>query len=450
MQLVVSKFGGSSMADLAAMTRSANICLEQKSSIVLVSATYGTTDLLVSLCKNAAQGDWNLCEQDLFKITQKHHIIAKELQASEAILKELNDLLENLETLIKGVHLLSECSVVAKDKILSLGERMSSLLFSEVIKKVNSQKEVHYFDIREVMATDSHHGKAEPKLTKIKKLAQKNFQFSDNTIYVTQGFIGKSEEGATTTLGRGGSDYSASLIAEAIDADLLQIWTDVAGIATTDPRICPKARPINEITYKEASEMAVYGAKILHPTTLVPAIRGKISVFVGSSYEKDEPGTWIQEKSENLPAIRAITKRDNQALLIIRTPEMLNAYGFMEKIFEVFNEHRISVDCVTTSEISVAITTDYANTLNESFMQALNPLGEIIVEVDYSLISLIGNNIHQTSGLGQQIFQALGDINVRMICLGASDHNFCFIVENAKSDTAIKRLHKHFIEEGEK
>lgn len=448
-KIVVSKFGGSSMADTAAMLRSARVTLGQNSKVVLVSATYGTTNQLVSLCELSQQKDWRLCENILFDIKQKHHNIANELGIYGDSKLLLSEQLLELETLCKGIHLLNECSDKATDRVLSIGERMSSLLFSEALKTLNPDRNVQYFDIRQVMITDNRHTMAAPLLPEIRERCKELMPLDNNTLYVTQGFIGRTLEGDTTTLGRGGSDYSASLIGEAINADLVEIWTDVAGIATTDPRICPNAVSIGSITYSEASEMAQYGAKVLHPTTLAPAIRGNIPVFVGSSYESDKPGTWITEHTDHMPVIRAITKRSEQTLLVIKTPEMLNAYGFLEKIFHIFREHQVSVDAVTTSEISVAVTVSAKTMKNQELMRDLRELGTIKVEENYSLISLIGSGIHQAHGVGQQIFTAVGNINVRMICLGASNYNFNFLVQDKDADEAIRRLHKHFIEDAQ-
>ena len=325
---------------------------------------------------------------------------------------------------------------------------MSSLLFSQALKTLKPDRDVRYFDIRQVMITDERHTMAAPRTDLIKARCQELLPLDASVLYVTQGFIGRTQSGDTTTLGRGGSDYSASLIGEAIGASVIEIWTDVAGIATTDPRICPRAISIGSITYSEASEMAQYGAKVLHPTTLAPAIRGGIPVFVGSSIESDKPGTWITSSTENMPTIRAITKRSEQTLLVIKTPEMLNAYGFLEKIFHVFREHQVSVDSVTTSEISVAVTVSAKTVKNKALMHDLAELGTIKTEQSYSLISLIGSGIHEATGVGQQIFTAIGNINVRMICLGASNYNFNFLVKDADADEAIRRLHKHFIEDG--
>jgi aspartate kinase len=448
---IVSKFGGSSMADYKAMIRSAKIVKEQSSLIVLVSATYKTTDVLVSLIDNAQFGNWNECEKTLFQLREKHFEICQDITKAQddnqVITEQLRLFFNELETLIRGVFLLQECSLRAKDQILSFGERISSLLFSEVLKSVmhETDKNVQLFDSRTILKTDSHHGCATPLVEQIRTLANENINKYGSIVYVGQGFIGSDDTGATTTLGRGGSDYSASLMAEAINADILEIWTDVAGIATTDPRVCSQALPINEISYDEASEMAQYGAKVLHPTTLVPAMRQKIPVFVGSSLDRDKEGTWIKEKANTTPLIRAIAKRSNQAMLMIRTPKMLNAFGFMSRIFNVFEKYRISVDCVTTSEISVAVTVEQTTINNSKFLNELREIGDVQFETGYALVSLIGNNITETSGVAQDIFNSIEGLNVRMMCLGASDYNFNFLVSDDDSEKAIQNLHNKFI-----
>lgn len=445
-QIIVSKFGGSSMADETAMERSAKIAQRQKSSVVLVSATYGTTDQLVELIESAEYGNWNACEKILFNLREKHFDICSQVSSEQILSEQLRLLINELETLSRGVFLLRECSPKAKDQILSFGERMSSLLFAQAFKKACPDLEPRLFDIRTVMVTDETHTRAKPQLEIIEKLAMDNFDFVEGRVYITQGFIGQTESGATTTLGRGGSDYSAALVAEAINASVLEIWTDVAGIATTDPRVCPEAKAIHEISYDEASEMAQYGAKVLHPTTLVPAMRKNIPVFVGSSYDGDAKGTWIRKNVEEKPLIRALAKRNGQALLTIRTPKMLNAVGFMGNIFNVFTKHEISVDCVTTSEIGVAVSIDRTMMEHKALVKDLENLGEVTFETGQALISLIGNRILSTHGLARELFNALGDINVRMMCLGASAYNFNLLVGEADCDDAIRRLHKQFIE----
>jgi aspartate kinase len=444
--VIVSKFGGSSMADQVAMSRSAQIAIARKSTIVVVSATYGTTDKLVSLVKNAEIGQWNECEKLLFQLREKHFDICQSITQNQIVSEQLRLLFNELETLARGVFLLQECSVKAKDQILSFGERISSLLFTEVLRN-SAKNQVQLFDVRSIMITDSHFGNATALTHIIKNKCKEHMLLDGSTTYVTQGFIGADQSGSTTTLGRGGSDYSAALIAEATNANVLEIWTDVAGIASTDPRICSEAVAINEISYNEASEMAQYGAKILHPTTLVPAMRNNIPVYVGSSYDMDKEGTWIRHNATTTPLVRAITRRSNQSLLTIRTPKMLNAFGFMSSIFDIFSRHRISVDCVTTSEISVAVTVDISTIENEKFISELRQIGEVKYETGYALISLIGNNISETQGVAKNIFNSIDGVNVRMMCLGASDYNFNFLVHEEDSEQAINRLHTTFIGE---
>ncbi len=446
MKIVVSKFGGSSMADDLAMLRSAKVAKDHSSNLVVVSATYGTTDQLVKLAKCSKSGNWQESEQILFALREKHFDICQKLSQNPAVKEQLTLLLDELETISRGIYLLKECSEKAYDQVLSFGERMSSLLFTEAMKKLRTDVNILNLDVREVLKTDSIFNKATPQISLIEDCANKIFIFSEN-LYVTQGFIGCDSKGNTTTLGRGGSDYSASLLAEAVNADLLQIWTDVAGIASTDPRICKNAVSIKEISYNEASEMAQYGAKVLHPTTLVPAMRKNIPVFVGSSIDSLEPGTMIHKSVDQKPLVRAITKRQNQSLLEIRTPKMLNAIGFLSNIFDLFKRYMISVDCVTTSEISVAVTVDDSTLENEEFFVDLKKLGEVKVERGYNLVSIIGNSMLESRGVARDIFNSIGEVNIRMMCLGASEYNFNLLIHEDEADLAIQNIHRRFIEE---
>lgn len=440
---IVSKFGGTSMADAQAMLRSASIAKKQSSNLVVVSATHGTTNKLIELASVAEFGEWKNCETIIDEITEKHLAIAKDLDVSQEVKFEIERLIRELESLIKGINLLKECSLRAMDNVLSFGERLSSLLFTVAMERI-FEKNITLIDARKILITDNNFSKATPNLEKI-MAAVKVHLADDESTYVTQGFIGRNEEGLTTTLGRGGSDYSAALFAEAMEASVLEIWTDVAGIATTDPRICSDAKSISEITFKEATELAAFGAKILHPITLTPAMRGRIPVFVGSSYESEKKGTWVRNQADETPIVRAMAKRDGQSLLTISTPKMLHTHGFLFNIFKIFNDNKISIDAITTSEISISLTVDDATLLNKNFFHDLAEIAEVKIEEGLSLISLIGNNIIHITGLRKEIFTALDDINVRMICLGASKHNFCFLVDEVRSNEAINRLHKRFI-----
>lgn len=446
-KIIVAKFGGSSMADLTAMKRSASVSRDQKANVVVVSAVYGVTNLLIALSENACKHAWENVEQVYDEIVLKHHSILEQMQADDTLYSQVDELLKQAKTLAHGMFLLRECSLKAYDSLVSLGERLSSTIFAQVLANEYTGKDVQWFDVRKVMRTDDDYTKAKPQIEEIAQLCNKHLIDAKygNTVFVTQGFIGSTSDEMTTTLGRGGSDYSAALLAEGLGADILQIWTDVAGIATTDPRIVPEAKLLGEITYSEAAELATFGAKILHPTTLTPALRSNVQVFVGSSYEPNEPGTWIKTETESTPLVRAMAMRKGQSLLTLSTPKMLHSHGFLYEIFKVFNDFKVSIDSITTSEISVALTLDDSTLLNSKIIETLGTLCDVKVEEGLSLVSLIGNDINHTPNLAAKIFNSLEGINVRMICLGASKHNFCFLVKESEATECIQRLHKEFI-----
>jgi aspartate kinase len=453
MALVVSKFGGTSMGDANCMLRSADVSLQRNSNIVVVSATSGTTNDLIKLGEMAEKGQLSEVEALIVKIKNKHQVIAKDLKADTQSLQDLSILLSEMDSIARGIYLLRDCSLKAKDVLMSLGERMSSVLFTVALRNVYSQhkqkqlREVKLLDVRTVLKTDDQFGKARPLTDVIIKQCREILKdcIQGQTTYVTQGFVGQTLSGATTTLGRGGSDYSAAILAEGIGSDTLEIWTDVAGVATTDPRICPEAVVIDEISFKEMSELATFGAKVLHPATLLPAIRSHIPVLVASSFEPEKPGTWVKKEVTASPLIRAMALRKKQTLLTVSTPEMLQTHGFLYKIFKIFNDYKISIDAITTSEISVSVTLDNIETINPALLEDLGKVAEVNVEKDLCLVSLIGNNINHTPGLAKKIFESISDINVRMICYGASKHNFCFLTQEDKGQETIQRLHKQFI-----
>jgi len=454
---IIAKFGGTSMADAVAMKRSSQIALNRGASVVVVSATSGTTNQLIEISKLAVEGEAKKVENLIETMNERHRQIAFDLEASEEVFMEVDALMNEARTMAQGMILLRECSPRAYDRLLSIGERTSSVLCAEAMRHTAQAQDhrVICFDVRKVMITDDQFGRANPQIDVIHRQCQKLLLDAKygNAVFVTQGFIGATEAGETTTLGRGGSDYSATLLGEGLRANVVEIWTDVAGIATTDPRITSAARPISEITFKEAAELAVFGAKVLHPTTLAPAMRQGIEVFVGSSYEPEKEGTWIRSHTESAPLIRAMAVKKDQSLLTLSTPKMLHGHGFLFTIFKIFNDHKISIDSITTSEISVALTVDDSTLLNKALFAELKQFADLKVEENLTLVSLIGNNINHTPGLGRLVFESLAPespeerhINVRMICLGASKHNFCFLVNEEEANESITRLHKTFIE----
>ncbi len=444
---VVSKFGGTSMADAGCMLRSSEVVIQQKSCVVVVSATSGTTNDLIQLAKTSHTGSWTEAVAIIEKIIFRHQKIAAELVLTPELNKNLEQLFSEMKSLAQGINLLEDCSLKAMDKMMSFGERMSSVLFVQALNHICKNEKAIFFDVRTVLKTDDQFSKAKPLTSEIIELCK--IHLSDeklkNKIYVTQGFIGLTKDNATTTLGRGGSDYTAAILAEGINADSLEIWTDVAGIATTDPRITNKAKPISEISFSEASELATFGAKILHPATLLPAMRKNIPVFVGSSFDSKATGTWVKKEVKDYPLFRAIAIRKKQALVTLSTLEMLQTHGFLFKLFEIFNKHKVSIDAITTSEISVSVTVENDVLDQKELFSELSNFCEVTIEKDLSMVSLIGNNINHTPGLAQKIFGCIADINVRMICLGASRHNFCFIVNENDGNAVVQKLHDQLL-----
>lgn len=447
----VMKFGGTSMGSAQAMLQSAQISVDRQAKLVVVSAMSGVTNELIELARAAEVQNQVRADEALKLISEKHFIAAENLKVSQDVQKQLVQSLQDLKDLSRGIYLLQDCSLKAMDQILSFGERLSSLLFSQAIQNIISSQSTHFsevklLDARQYIKTDGLFGRARPQISEIQKAVQQGIALHPNIIYVTQGFIGSTEKNETTTLGRGGSDYTAALFAEALGAHQCEIWTDVAGIATTDPRISTKAQYISEITFQEMSELATFGAKVLHPATLLPAVRKNIPIFVANTFHPEQGGTWVRKNTELKPLVRAVALRKKQSLLTISTPEMLQAHGFLFQIFKVFNDYQISVDSITTSEISVAITIDNSTPYLQELVSELSRFADVQIESDLSLVSLIGNQINQTPGLAKKIFESVSDINVRMICLGASKHNFCFLVNQQFGEVAVQRLHDTFIE----
>ncbi|MCH8537981.1 MAG: lysine-sensitive aspartokinase 3 [Alkalimonas sp.] len=441
-ELIVAKFGGTSVADFHAMSRCADIVLaDDRIRVVVVSASAGVTNQLVAITQHTELTARFTAFTEIERITMA---VLNALQYPQAVAAAIDALLSELRELLE--HGGTVFSVQHKDEILSFGERLSSVLFTQVLAERDAA--VACFDSRRVVRTDSHFGKGEPQIDAMRQLcAEQLVPVLASQRVVMQGFIGADEHNRTTTLGRGGSDYSAALLTEALDADTVQIWTDVVGIFTTDPRLTEQARCIREISFDEAAEMATFGAKVLHPATLLPAVRRNIRVFVGSSREPDAGGTWIAREVEDRPAYRAIALRKSQTLITVKSPAMLHAAGFLTRVFDILSRHHISVDLVTTSEISVALTLDEApgsafEHLTVAAIGELQQFCEVKVEHGLSLVAVIGNHLHSSRGVTGELFQALEGINMRMICHGASKHNLCFLVQDDDATPVVKQLHQ--------
>ncbi|PSV02338.1 lysine-sensitive aspartokinase 3 [Photobacterium leiognathi subsp. mandapamensis] len=446
--LTVAKFGGTSVADFTAMSRSAKIVIANPDTkIVLISACSGVTNILVELANGVS--DASTRQQRLQTLTQTHQDVLDQLKQPSSIQDEIYSLLDSVATLAEQAAIATSAQLT--DQIVSHGELLSTYLFTQILVEQNAP--AVRVDIRPIMRTDDQFGKAVPQPEQIKQQAETQLlPLLDGNIVVSQGFIGSNSQGVTTTLGRGGSDYSAALVAEAVNASTLEIWTDVPGLYTTDPRITPAAQPIKEISFSEASEMANFGAKILHPSTLVPAVRQQIPVFVGSSKAPEQGGTWIRQSVEDAPLFRALALRANQTMVTLTSLNMFHAYGFLAEVFRILAEHKISVDLITTSEVSVSLTLDQtdtgggAPTLPLKAVEELSQLCRVEVEQGLSLVALIGNQMSDTKGSAKDIFGALEDHNLRMICYGASPHNLCFLINEDEAKDVVRTLHASLLE----
>ena len=448
--LSVAKFGGTSVANFEAMTACANIVMANANTrVVVLSASAGVTNYLVELA-NGCNAERRAEILDAVRTIQ-YNIIDK-LQQPKVVSEEVDALLQHVAALAESASLATSAALT--DELICHGEMMSTKIFTQLLQERNFP--AVWVDVREVVATNSHYGKAAPNDEKTQKQADALLKplMNAGKVVITQGFIGRDDEGKTTTLGRGGSDYSAALLAEVLNANDVLIWTDVPGIYTTDPRVVPAAQRIDTMSFNEAAEMATFGAKVLHPATLLPAVRSNIPVYVGSSKAPEQGGTWVTRDPQPRPTFRALALRRNQILLTLSSLSMLHAQGFLANVFAILAKHKISVDVITTSEVSVALTLDKtgsassgAEMLSEDLLTELRAYCNVNVETDLALVAIIGNNLHTQSGIAKKLFGILSPYNVRLISYGASSNNVCTLVQNSQADDIIRALHAELFEQ---
>ena len=445
---VVAKFGGTSVADYDAMNRSADVVLaDPNTRLVVLSASAGVTNLLVSLSEGLEATERFVKLDALRKI---QFDILERLQNPNVIREEVERLLENITTLAEAASLATSSALT--DELVSHGELMSTLLFVEIMRERNIQAQ--WFDVRKVMRTSDRFGRAEPDVEVLAELTNQQLAPRlDEGIVITQGFIGSEAKGRTTTLGRGGSDYTAALLGEALHATRVDIWTATPDIYTTDPRVVSAAKRIDVIAFEEAAEMATFGAKVLHPATLLPAVRSDIPVFVGSSKDPKAGGTLVCKKTENPPLFRALALRRKQTLVTLHSHNMLHSRGFLAEVFGILARHNISVDLITTSEVSIALTLDTTGStstgdtlLTQSLLIELSELCRVEVEEDLALVAIIGNKLSRACGVGKEVFGVLDPFNIRMICYGASSYNLCFLVPADQAEQVVQKLHQNLFE----
>ena len=445
MNPTIMKFGGTSVEDANAFRNVAAI-VEAAAAlrpVVVVSAIAGFTNALLASVQKAIESDARAATRSLDQDLRRHIAIARELlnpescAAFELIVAVTRREIRQLHKII-AVHPVTHPPL--QDEIVAYGEQLSAQLLAAVLRENNLT--TRYVDARRCLKTDDNYGSAVPlPETTAATRAELMPLLESARIPVLGGFIGSTGNGVTTTLGRGGSDYSAAIIGAALDAREIQIWTDVSGVLTADPRIVNKARTIPVLSYQEAAELAYFGAKVLHPKTIQPAIDCRIPVRVCNSRAAGEAGTLIVAESEAAPqTVKAIAHKSGITTVQVSSARMLGAYGFLRALFEVFDRHRTAVDVVTTSEVSVSLSIDDASALPE-LIPELEKLGAVEVEAHRAIISIIGEGLRNTPGIAARVFSEISDINVAMISVGASSVNLTFMVEESRATETIKRLH---------
>ena len=451
--IVVMKFGGTSVEDATAIQRTASIVAgriqRNQSPVVVVSAMAKVTDQLLA-CAAAAyagRGDKNVAFEVAARLRTRHLDTASQLASGDRLTvlhAALNNDFDLLDELLHGIAALGELTARTNDLVVSFGERLSSVMVAAAFAEQGLQG-IHV-DARSCIITDNHHGKAAPNEHAIEAALTEIVLplLDEDKVPVMGGFIGSTSEGATTTLGRGGSDYTAALVGGGLHAGAIEIWTDVNGIMTTDPRICPDALRVKTISFEEAAELAYFGAKVLHPATILPAVQKNIPVYVLNSRNARNEGTKITA----LPApcaspFKCIAAKKRLTIIDIVASRMLLAHGFLKAVFDIFDRHHCAIDMVSTSEVSISLTVDSNESL-PAICEDLRKIADVSYEGAKALICLVGEDIRGHAGIAAQVFTAVQHVNIRMISQGASEINMSFMINEEDVDEAVRSLHKKF------
>jgi len=451
--VIVVKFGGTSIGDAAAIKQAASIVASRRDRkpIVVVSALAGITNALIAIGDQASKGHLISAVRSVEAIRARH------LEQAEALLSgtsgctdtcaEISAMCDELAHLAEALSTLGDATPRSMDMVASFGEQLSSLLCAAAFQAEGLA--ATHVDARLVMITDDHFTKAEPQPDAIAEATRAHLlpEVTARRIPVLGGFIGSAKgKGTTTTLGRGGSDYSASLIGAAIRAEAIEIWTDVDGMLTADPRVVPEARVIDKIGFDEASELASFGAKVLHPNTIAPAVRLGIPVLILNSRRPEGTGTAITFEAPRR-AVSAIAGKNDVTLIRVGSPRMLLTDGFMRSLFEVFARHKTSIDVVATSEVSVSVTVDDASRL-PALLPDLRDLGDVAVERNRGIVAVVGAALREGGQHMSRAMSALGDVSVHMLSLSATGINLTIVVDDNQVKPAMQRLHAEFFGNG--
>jgi len=447
--MIVMKFGGTSVQDSTAIDRVASIVKERLKlkPVVVVSALAKVTDQLLAMARAAGNGDRKIALDHSRLLRERHYTTAGELLRTGVFTNlhsELEESFDALDELLRGIVAVGELTPRTTDQVAAQGELLSSKIAAAAFAARGIDAVM--IDSRQCIVTDSNHMKAVPLMEETNERLKAKVQplLSDGKVPVMGGFIGATKSGVTTTIGRGGSDYSAAIVGAGLGAQRIDIWTDVDGMMTTDPNLCPDARRIKVISFDEAAELAYFGARVLHPSTVLPAVQKNIPVYILNSRNPSCEGTRIAAR---VPSCRnffkAIAAKKKITIIDVAATRMLLAHGFLKAIFEVFDRHRVSVDVVSTSEVSVSVTVD-SNESIPALAADLAKLADVKYEGRKAIVCVVGESLRQKEGVAARIFGELSDVKIRMISQGASEINLTFVIEEDDVPQVVKRLHSTF------
>jgi aspartate kinase len=445
--VIVTKFGGTSVADATAIGRLVGIVRHRLAErpVVVVSALAGVTDALLGLVQLAGRDDGAI-DARLGALYQRHQQIAASLPGAEA---SFETIAADIDALRRDLVVLHDRPVTAADldAIASRGELWSSRLVTAAL--AGAGLEAIWVDVRPLMITDDRHTRATPYLQILSQRARECLHplVEAGRIPVTQGFIGSTARGTPTTLGRGGSDFTAALLGSALGAKRVEIWTDVDGLMTADPRIVSSAQTLARASYDEAAELATFGAKILHPATALPLVRAGIPIMILNSTRPERPGTTIEpeavlEQVGDSP-IRSISWKQGITVINLKAPRMLGAYGFLRALFEIFERHETVVDVLASGEVSISLTIEDRSRMGV-LLRDLAELGDVWVEEHRAIIAVVGIGLRNTPGLAARVFNAVWPANVEVISQGSSSINMTFVVQEKDGPDVVRRLHREF------
>lgn len=447
--MIVMKFGGTSVENATAISRVAKIVSSRiaEHPVVVVSAMAKVTDQLVAIATYAGRGDAETALDMSRKLRARHIESATELLGStkaKTFVAEIERDFDLLDDLVRGICAVGEITPRTTDNILSFGERVNSKIVAAGFATLGIN--AAHVDSRECIVTDNQFTRAIPDfdLTNDRLAVKVRPLISKGVLPVMGGFIGATREGIVTTIGRGGSDFSAAIVGAGLDASRIEIWTDVDGMKTTDPNICPNALRIKTVAFEEAAELAYFGAKVLHPSTLLPAVQKNIPVLILNSRNPGNEGTRIVARATHCRnPFKAIAAKKRITIIDIVATRMLGAHGFLRAVFEVFDRHHCAVDVVSTSEVSISLTVD-SNEAIPALTADLEKLGDVKYEGRKAIVCLVGENIRETPGVAAKVFGAIAETNVRMISQGASEINLTFVVEEDDVPEVVRQLHDVF------